>query len=477
MGNFTSKEDTIIVEGYRNLLNIKEIAEQCRRSSGTMRSTDSITAHVMRLRQSGAFPAQRLPPGSRPKRSDNIIGTKHVVESAEPDEVASTGEGWELRGNEHDRVLLLRSATIRDPYAALKEANVNQDDWEIKDFVVNKWDVAAKRKDGVSMMVTELWQVKVWLRRKDTSPIKSAIESLLAQIHKYAPKYPRIKTKINAKHMLEISLFDTHFGKLAWGMETGDDYDLKIAERIYHDAVVDLLAKTHSFGVEKILFPVGQDFFHIDNDKNTTFNGTLQDVDGRLPKIFDVGCRSIIRAIDYCAAVAPVEVLWIPGNHDRETSMYLCKLLKAWYRNCDRVQVDDGPKFRKYYRYGVCLIGFTHGDMEKHASLPAIMAGEVPHDWAESQHREWHLGHFHKKKEVSYSAGDTHVGVQVRVLPSLCGTDAWHYDMGYVKNRRSAEAYLWNRETGYAGHLASNTLESPDPLAGTVDPFEAATKR
>ncbi|GAF73953.1 unnamed protein product, partial [marine sediment metagenome] len=80
------------------------------------------------------------------------------------EEPLAIGEGYELRGSPENRVLVLRSSTIRDPYDALKEANVDLDIWEIKDFIVNKWDMAAKKKDQESLMVTELWQVKVWLR-------------------------------------------------------------------------------------------------------------------------------------------------------------------------------------------------------------------------------------------------------------------------------------------------------------------------
>ena len=47
---------------------------------------------------------------------------------------------------------------------------------------------------------------------------------------------------------------------------------------------------------------------------------------------------------------------------------------------------------------------------------------------------------------------DTYGGVTVSVLPSLSGTDSWHYKKGYVKNNRAAEAYLWHHDDGYAGH-------------------------
>jgi len=420
---WTEREDTIIKKGLRSRLTYAKIHKNL-----PQRSLGAVKSRIMRIRGASKIKQHKTNP---------------VTE-----EPLATGEGYELKGNDENRILLLRSETIRDPHKALAEANVDLDIWEIKDFVVNKWDMAAKRKDQDSLMVTELWQVKVWLRLKDKNPIKTALEGALDKIAKHAPKYPKIKTKPKGDHLLEISLFDSHFGKLAWGRETGQDYDLNIAKKIYQHAIEDLINKTKSFGIERILFPVGQDFFHIDDATYATPKGKNRlDVDGRLGNL------------EMCLGVAPVDVIWVPGNHDRQTSMYLCKYLKAWFRHIpERIVIDDSPKFRKYKLYGVNLIGFTHGDCEKQATLRSIMAGEEPELWARSRFREWHLGHFHKKKETSYSVGDSHVGVMVKVLPSLCGTDAWHYEMGYVQNIRSAEAYLWNKKEGYAGHLASNIL-------------------
>jgi len=84
------------------------------------------------------------------------------------------------------------------------------------------------------------------------------------------------------------------------------------------------------------------------------------------------------------------------------------------------------------------------------------MASEAPDAWAKSKHREIHVGHFHKRKQTQYLAGDTFGGVTVRVLPSLSGTDAWHFSKGYVKGLRAAEAYLWSKRGGYTGHLSAN---------------------
>ncbi len=107
-------------------------------------------------------------------------------------------------------------------------------------------------------------------------------------------------------------------------------------------------------------------------------------------------------------------------------------------------------------------MGFTHGSDEKHADLPTIMAGEVPRHWADTTHREWHLGHLHKRKETRFNAGDTYGAVTVRVLPSMTGTDAWHYQKGYVKGCRAAEAYLWSYTEGYKAHFSNNVKTLAD---------------
>lgn len=293
--------------------------------------------------------------------------------------------------------------------------------------------------------------------------ISDAINELAARIQKHSPNTPKLKyaKKVKDPHMLEVSVFDAHFGKLCWGEETGTNYDLKIAEQVYKQAVQDLNAKTQSFNVDKILFPIGSDFFHVNNPNNTTAKGTPQDADERLKKIFQVGHMAIVHCLDELSARAPVHVTWVPGNHDPDVSWYLAKTIEAWYRNNPNITVDATPTARKYIKYGMCLLGITHGNEEKHADLPTLMAQEAAQDWAATDggHREWHVGHLHKRKETRFIAGDTHVGVPVKILPSLSGTDAWHYRKGYVKAKRAADAYLWSFKDGYAGHFVANARQ------------------
>jgi hypothetical protein len=331
--------------------------------------------------------------------------------------------------------------------------------WDVERHVVNKWEVAAVDKETGQSVVTELFQVKAWLKRnRAAQEMSDLVDRLVIRMMQHAPDYPDYAESgiSGERFMLEVSPFDLHIGKLGWKPETGENYDSRIAKRVLMAGVEDALHKAAGFAVERILFPVGNDLLHTDTTENTTTGGTRQDVDTRHHKMFVTACEVMVAAIDRLMQVAPVKVLIIPGNHDRANALKLGVVLDAWYRNTERVTVDAGPDLRKYEPYGCNLLGFTHGSEEKHADLPLIMAQERPVEWGKAKHKEWHVGHFHKRKETRFTAGDTHMGVPVRILPSLSGTDAWHAMRGYVKGQRAVESYLWSHDHGYVGHFSSN---------------------
>src|SRR5690606_18469359 len=105
----------------------------------------------------------------------------------------------------------------------------------------------------------------------------------------------------------------------------------------------------------------------------TTAKGTYVDsVDDRFPRVFQTAMESLIYAVDLCREHAEIEFVWVPGNHDPTTSWYLSQALKHRYHNDKHVKVDDGPAPRKYKRWGKNLLGLTHGNNEKHDSLPLL---------------------------------------------------------------------------------------------------------
>jgi hypothetical protein len=251
---------------------------------------------------------------------------------------------------------------------------------------------------------------------------------------------------------LVVDLFDLHLGKLSWAEEVGENYDAKIAASVAESAVRDLLSQASGYALEQIVLPLGNDFFNSDNLVGTTTAGTRQDVDTRFHLMFRRGRALASWMIETCAAVAPVVVPVVPGNHDRQTSFCLGEVMAAEFRHDPRVTIDNTARVRKYHLYGRNLLGFTHGDEEKPGELPQLMATEQPDLWAKSTYREFQIGHFHHGKEKAPFLVDDKTGVTVRWCRSLSGSDRWHAGKGYV-GRRGAEAFVLRSSGGLRAHL------------------------
>ena len=352
------------------------------------------------------------------------------------------------------------SDRIQTAEQAFAEGGFDPAIWYYDQAEVTSYECAMKLKNADKSqrpVIIKLWRIKLRLRRRVAPYVEKSSEALIARMDAHSPKFPRFPrlARVRDPHLLEVSIFDTHFGKLAWQAETGNNYDLKIAQNIYREAVEDLLAKASGFPIERILFPIGNDFFHIDNLESKTTAGTPQDVDGRYWKIYDTGVQACIDAVEYLMQVAPVDVLWVPGNHDAVASGHLARSLNTFFRKTPRVSVDAEPLERKYYPYGPMVLGFTHGNEEKPSDLVPIMQNEARALLA-TRSLEIHRGHRHKAKEVVHTNADTFAGgVRVRDLPSLSGTDKWHYKHGYF-GPRAAEAYVWSKETGFSALLSAN---------------------
>ena len=344
--------------------------------------------------------------------------------------------------SDNEQNIITTSSEIRTLEELLTFCKVDLDEWEVIKHIVNSW----------GSETNENFQVKAWLKKKEEDilerDIKEIYESFVERAEKHAPKYKIVHHKKQENNILEICTHDFHFGQLSWGKETGyDDYDINIAKRLYTDSVDYFLSHGEGYKPEKIVFLVGSDWFNSNNAENATTRGTRQDEDSRWKKTFTEGHDLVVSAVDLCMAVANVDVIVIPGNHDTERSFYLGQFLKAWYRNSKNVNIDNGPTTRKYYQYGYNLLGYTHGDKEKIDELPLIMAQEASDMWGRTKNREMKTGHLHHKKKYIFMPIQEHQAVRVVQCPTLAAPDAWHSEKGY-HSIREANGNVWNHENG-----------------------------
>lgn len=372
------------------------------------------------------------------------------------------------RTSKNHAKLDLESLTITTLEQALEVADVDMTQWKVDRFTIGSWQVTLKVKTptgkqdakGNEIYVDEpktvtMYKIQVWLVKLHNMEWVDAIRTLIDEV-------PKIKTpkknyeSTDTDYLLEIALMDVHFGMLAWDKEVGHDYDVDIAEELYLQAVRDLLSKAKGFNISRIVFPFGNDFLHIDDPTNLTpQNRNPLDVDSRLIKIYEKAKMAVVKAVNYCRAIAPVDIVWVPGNHDPNVSFYLCDVIDHIFADDDDVFVNKSPKWRKYYPWGDCLIAYTHGVEEPLRDLPSIVATEEPILWGNSKYREIHIGHKHKKMQMHWVNVDTMPGTVIRMIPSIAGTDAWHYRKGYIKSYHAAESYLWDANHGVIGQFTS----------------------
>lgn len=259
-------------------------------------------------------------------------------------------------------------------------------------------------------------------------------------------KQPFLTTSFG--YCLELGPPDVHFGKLAWGPETGwENYDLKEALELWETGVWDLLSRAPKSKLEKIWFPLGNDMLHFDNKAQTTTQGTPQDGDSRYHKVFCAAQALMIKTIDRMREIAPVEIYGVPGNHDTLAAWHMTNSLEMAFRDCKQVQVNNSANLRKYAQFGNMMVLWAHGNALKTHQYPGLMAREQPEMFCSSKFFEAHVGHIHQTKVQDLHVGEA-MGVRVRTMPSISGTDAWHAEKGFVGNIRSIESYLYDKKDG-----------------------------
>ena len=338
---------------------------------------------------------------------------------------------------------------------ALKEARLDAkgNDWDIDN--INSSEISDFKqflKDN-EIEETDVKSVKFWqnmqgdhrfsvvVKGEDDLMAKAKIE-IVELLESYSPKVEADYKQVQDAVVYEISLPDIHYGKY-----TGQTLDE--AEEEYMNAIKELLVKAQGLNIERILLPIGNDGMNSEGYSRATTKGTPQQDSAEWQETFVGYCNLMVRAINYLAQSAPVDVVVVQGNHDYERMFYAGEFLRAFFLNDERVAVDNCFDSRKYYEYGTNMIMFTHGDKEKPANMPLIMATEQPMMFARTKFREVHCGHMHKEMVNEYR------GIKVTFIPSICANDAWHKMMGYSA-KRTGQAHIWSKERGYEGYLQTN---------------------
>jgi hypothetical protein len=283
---------------------------------------------------------------------------------------------------------------------------------------------------------------------------KEALNCFIEELPKF-PKSEHVVKDINNDLMAVYPLGDPHIGMLSWEQETGENWDLSIAEQTFIN-VFDRVIKTAPKCGRAVILNLG-DFFHYDNmDGTTSRSGNILDRDGRYAKMVQVGIKIIRRMIETALEIhETVEVITLPGNHDDISSIFLAIALKHIYEKEPRVIIDTNPGLFHYIRFGKNLIGSHHGHTCKMANLPAVMAADKHKDWGETEYRYWLTGHVHHDSKKEYP------GCVVESFRTLAAKDAWATSGGY-RSGRDTKIIVYHKEYGkIEEHVVNLAMVSP----------------
>lgn len=310
--------------------------------------------------------------------------------------------------------------------------------WYCVKFTVSNWDVTSTK---VGRTATNFAVKGEFKKRVDVINFEELKEKFINDVKKEIPIWESKPSLSQNNLLLEVPIADLHIGKMSWERETGENFDHHIAKERFNIVIEDILEKNKNRKLEKVLFVIGNDILNYDNMNKTTTGGTPQDTDIRFQKMFDVACELMLSGILSLNTLAPVDVLYVPSNHDYQTGYYLLMYISAFFKNHPNIQIDSSPKCRKYYEYGNNLICFSHGDKEKKriSGIPQVEAAEA---WGRTKYREIHLGHYHSERTYEEN------GIVVRHLSSVTGTDSWHNMVGYVGAVKKAQTFIWSKEDG-----------------------------
>lgn len=283
---------------------------------------------------------------------------------------------------------------------------------------------------GVSTMynkeggIAAQWVKSAIDRDRQEAIMREAFEAMADSLPRVEPR-PEPTGEFDSNLMACYPIGDAHIGMLSWPEETGEDWNLVIAERMHCTAMAHLVESAPR-SEEATIINLG-DWFHADNMEGvTTRSGHVLDMDSRYAKMARVGIKIMRQCIESALKKHKrVRVINAVGNHDDTSSLMLAICLANVYENEPRVVVDTTPTAFHYFRHGKVLVGIHHGHSARAERLPGVMAADRAKDWGETEYRYWWTGHVHHQSLKDYA------GVSVESFRVLAAKDAYAHWGGY----------------------------------------------
>lgn len=291
--------------------------------------------------------------------------------------------------------------------------------------------------------------IQDWIRvEPDAVAKEAAMRAALEAFKESLPRAEPVASPTNTRDDLLnfFALTDAHFGALSWKEETGQDYDLAIAEKLTTDwfaAAVELSppAKT------AVLAQMG-DLAHYDGmESKTPTSGHILDSDSRFQKVVRVIIRTMRRVVTMLLEKHErVHIIMADANHDPATGAWLREMFAAFYDDEPRVTVDDTASTYYVFEHGQTSLFVHHGHRRNVGNVDSVFAGRFREVYGRTRYSYAHLGHLHSDELKSTNL------MKVERHETLAAPDAYAANGGWLSGR-SAKVITYHKLHGEVSRL------------------------
>lgn len=306
--------------------------------------------------------------------------------------------------------------------------------------------------------------VKWNITDKDAAAGKAAMRAVVDAFKEEIPRaeiVPAPTHILRADLLNQYTLTDAHFGKLAWGEETGSDYDLKIAEQMYLDwfSMAIRLSPEAAIG---LLAQLGDMLHHDSHLSVTPTHAHVLDADSRLQKVIRVVIRTLRRIVKMMLEKhESVHLIMADANHDPAGEAWLREMFAAFFEDEPRVTVDRSPSTYYAYEFGLTSLFYHHGHKRKPSVVDSVFASRFRQIYGRTKFSYAHLGHRHSDALLSGNL------MKVEQHETLASPDAHEANGGWPLGQ-SAKVITYSSRFGEVGR----TIMTPEMVAVAPSMYE-----
>lgn len=274
--------------------------------------------------------------------------------------------------------------------------------------------------------------------------MRAVVDALKEEIESVAPtKGPEHCNELLAN---QFTITDVHMGALAWGEESGTDYDLKIAEKLLMDWFSAAIAMAPNAKVA-ILAQLG-DLLHYDSlESETPANRHVLDADSRFPKMVRAAIRVLRRIISMLLqSHEQVHIIMADDNHSPASEIWLREFLSVLYEDEPRITVDTSPSTYYVYQHGDTSLFYHHGHKRGVKNIDHVFAGQFREIYGTTKYSYAHIGHLHSDEVISTNL------MKVERHETLAAKDAYAARGGWL-SKRSAKVITYHSSFGEVGRI------------------------